>query len=297
MARVLCFEHLLRNRGMLSTFQKLTTTSRTVHIFVWFICLALVVALGTLRIATQAQFAFASLMLFPVIVVSWLSGRPAGWLLAVIASAIWGYADYLKGTTADDTIISFLNALVHLINYGIVVELVRGVVVLLQRESSTARTDRLTGLLNRRGFMEMAAQQVSAAERIGSSVVIAFIDLDRFKQLNDTKGHEAGDAALREIGAMLQQTKRASDICGRIGGDEFCIFAMDLTPAKSQEWANRLHERLTEALDIHKPVGVSIGVAFFDHMNRKLEEMLRLADETMYEVKHAGKGKVLVRSF
>ena len=72
---------------------------------------------------------------------------------------------------------------------------------------------------------------------------------------------------------------------------------MDSTPAKSQEWANRLHESLTEALDIHKPVGVSIGVAFFGHMNRKLEEMLRLADETMYEVKHAGKGKVLVRSF
>lgn len=282
---------------MLLTFQKLTTTSRTVHIFVWFICLALVVALGTLRIATQAQFAFASLMLFPVIFGSWLSGRPGGWLLAIIASALWGYADYSKGTTADDTIISFLNALVHLINYGIVVELVRGVVVMLQRESSTARTDRLTGLLNRRGFMEMAAQQVSAAERIGSSVVIAFIDLDRFKQLNDTKGHEAGDAALREIGAMLQQTKRASDICGRIGGDEFCIFAMDSTPAKSQEWATRLHEHLTEALDIHKPVGVSIGVAFFDHMDRKLEEMLRLADETMYEVKHAGKGKVLVRSF
>ena len=282
---------------MLLTFQKLTTTSRTVHIFVWFICLALVVALGTLRIATQAQFAFASLMLFPVIVGSWLSGRPGGWLLAVIASALWGYADYLKGTIADDTIISFLIALVHLINYGIVVELVRGVMVLLQRESSTARTDRLTGLLNRRGFMEMAAQQVSAAERIGSSVVIAFIDLDRFKQLNDTKGHKAGDAALREIGAMLQQTKRASDVCGRIGGDEFCIFAMDSTPAKSQEWANRLHESLTEALDIHKPVGVSIGVAFFGHMNRKLEEMLRLADDTMYEVKHAGKGKVLVRSF
>ena len=145
--------------------------------------------------------------------------------------------------------------------------------------------------------MEMAAQQVSAAERIGSSVVIAFIDLDRFKQLNDTKGHKAGDAALREIGAMLQQTKRASDICGRIGGDEFCIFAMDSTPAKSQEWATRLHERLTEALDIHKAVGVSIGVAFFGHMNRKLEEMLRLADDTMYEVKHAGKGKMLVRSF
>ena len=67
---------------MLLTFQKLTTTSRTVHIFVWFICLALVVALGTLRIATQAQFAFASLMLFPVIVGCWLSGRSGGWLLA-----------------------------------------------------------------------------------------------------------------------------------------------------------------------------------------------------------------------
>ena len=164
-------------------------------------------------------------------------------------------------------------------------------------KSSTARTDRLTGLLNRRGFMEMAAQQVSSAERIGSSVVIAFIDLDRFKQLNDTKGHEAGDAALREIGAMLQQTKRSSDICGRIGGDEFCIFALDSTPGKSHEWANRLHERLTEALDVHKPVGVSIGVACFDRMDKNLEEMVKLADEAMYEVKHAGKGKVLVRSF
>ncbi|MBS0576022.1 MAG: GGDEF domain-containing protein [Proteobacteria bacterium] len=282
---------------MLLYSQNVISTSRTVRILGWFICLAVIIALGIFRIATQAQFAFASLMLLPVLVGTWISGRTAGWLLAVFASALWGYADYSSGKFLESLLVPLLNALVHLVNYGITVELTRGVMVLLQREFNTARMDRLTGLLNRRGFMEMAAQQVSIAERIGASVVIAFIDLDRFKQLNDTKGHKAGDAALREIGARLQQTKRASDICGRIGGDEFCIFALESTPGKSHEWAIRLHEDLTDALDLHKPAGVSIGVACFESMGRNLEEMLRLADETMYEVKHAGKGKVLVRAF
>ena len=151
--------------------------------------------------------------------------------------------------------------------------------------------------MNRRAILDHLSYEFLHNDRNQTVLTVLLLDLDRFKQLNDTKGHEAGDAALREIGAMLQQTKRSSDICGRIGGDEFCIFALDSTPGKSHEWANRLHERLTEALDVHKPVGVSIGVACFDRMDKNLEEMVKLADEAMYEVKHAGKGKVLVRSF
>ncbi len=118
-----------------------------------------------------------------------------------------------------------------------------------------------------------------------------------FTSLKSGQEPKAGDAALREVGAILQQTKRASDICGRIGGDEFCILALESTPDKSQEWANRLHEHLTKGLVVHKPTGASVGVAFFDGTHTELEEMLRLADETMYEVKRAGKGNVLVRSF
>ena len=130
-------------------------------------------------------------------------GRRGGWASAILAALMWGYADHVSADANEAAWIQGLNTLVHLANYGIVVELVHKVQELLQREANNARVDRLTGLLNRRGFIEAFEDQVKLAHRLNASFSIAFIDLDRFKQLNDTKGHKEGDAALKTVGATL----------------------------------------------------------------------------------------------
>lgn len=275
----------------------LVITSRVARFALVLIGVAIIFALGIIRALTQAQFAFASLILLPILMNAWFAGRVAGWFLAVVGALLWGYADHVT-TSADETVlIPSLNAIVHLINYGIVVELARRVHDLLARESDKARTDKLTGLLNRRGFMEALGQQINIAQRLEASVAIAFIDLDKFKQLNDTHGHKAGDAALRRIGVTLQNELRSVDIIGRLGGDEFCVMSFEKTADDATAAALRLHEHLTDAMAIYKPVGVSIGVVFFEALQMPVAEMLHLADKTMYEVKHAGRGTVLVRSF
>ncbi|MEO6715485.1 MAG: GGDEF domain-containing protein, partial [Mycobacteriales bacterium] len=89
--------------------------------------------------------------------------------------------------------------------------------------TALARTDPLTGLLNRRGLEEALDRETARARRTGGSVCLALIDLDRFKGLNDTRGHAAGDAALRDIGDLLTLGLRTNDVAGRWGGDEFAV--------------------------------------------------------------------------
>ena len=258
------------------------------------VCVALIVGFGLLRVHTQAQFTFASLMLLPVLANAWLVGRAGGWASAVLAALMWGYADHAIADANETVWIPGLNAFVHLTNYGIVVELVHKVQELLQREANNARVDRLTGLLNRRGFMEAFEDQVKLAHRLEASFSIAFIDLDRFKQLNDTRGHKEGDTALKTVGATLVRSARSTDVIGRLGGDEFCVFAFSESSSDAEIEALRLHTQLTRALQKFAPVGASIGVAFFEKTNLTASEMIQRADEIMYAVKAAGKGNVRV---
>lgn len=259
------------------------------------VCVALIVGFGLLRVHTQAQFTFASLMLLPVLANTWLIGRVGGWASAMLAALMWGYADHASADANELAWIPGLNAFVHLTNYGIVVELVHKVQEMLQRETNNARVDRLTGLLNRRGFMEAFEDQVKLAHRFEASFSIAFIDLDRFKQLNDTRGHKEGDAALKTVGATLLKSARSTDVIGRLGGDEFCVLAFSRSTNDAEIEASRLHAQLTQALSKFAPVGASIGVAFFDKTNLTAAEMIQRADEIMYAVKEAGKGNVRVK--
>ncbi len=270
-------------------------SSRALRLAFSLVGTSLIVGLGLLRVHTQAQFTFASLMLLPVLANTWLVGRVGGWLSAILAALMWGYADHVSTGAHETTWIPGLNAFIHLINYGVIVELVHKVQELLQREANNARVDRLTGLLNRRGFMEAFEDQIKLAHRLNASFSIAFIDLDRFKQLNDTRGHKEGDAALKMAGTILLNATRSTDVIGRLGGDEFCVVAFSRSPNDAEIEALRLHAQLTEALSKFTPVGASIGVAFFDEAELSATEMIQKADEIMYSVKKAGKGSVLVK--
>lgn len=275
--------------------QRLTIESHMVRLVIWLMCMMLIIFLGWFRILTNAQFIFASLMWIPVLLSAWFTGRTAGWLCALLATTLWSYADYATGNSIKNIFIVCLNFLTHTINYGVLVELTVMVRTILQRESNNARIDTLTGLLNRRGFMEMVIQQTSMANRLHISVAIFFIDFDLFKRLNDGRGHKVGDTALSQSAKVLQQALRSSDICGRIGGDEFCVYAYIETLDKTNELATKIHKKLKDALVNYKPTGVSIGVAFFESPEWSIEDMLHFADKTMYEVKHTSKGGVLVR--
>lgn len=155
-----------------------------------------------------------------------------------------------------------------------------------------AVTDPLTGLLNRRGFYQTVESLLLRTERSDTTPVLLYLDLDGFKRVNDSLGHDAGDRVLRWVSEQLKACLRSADILARMGGDEFTAL-LDLEfPEQAAKIAEKLIERVSicqqiEGLDM--TLGVSIGIATYPDCGFNLDGLLRAADIAMYESKRAGR--------
>lgn len=153
--------------------------------------------------------------------------------------------------------------------------------------------DPLTNLFNRRRFSEELEQVLSRAERYRHPGALLFFDLDRFKYINDTSGHQAGDTLLKMVASMLAQTIRADDITGRLGGDEFAIILPEINANGAIEVAKKVLDQLGQAqLTInnrtHK-ISASIGIALFPEHGANIHDLLAAADLAMYQAKAMGR--------
>jgi diguanylate cyclase (GGDEF)-like protein len=160
-----------------------------------------------------------------------------------------------------------------------------------QRLRRASLTDPLTGLVNRRGFVEHAAQQLAQARAAGTESLLFYLDCDAFKAINDTCGHAIGDRALVEIGRALRASVRDSDLVARLGGDEFTILALETTGDCADTIRARIQARL-DALNrsqvLPMPVGVSVGhVHVPASETRSLSTLLHAADEELAHRKRA----------
>jgi diguanylate cyclase (GGDEF)-like protein len=156
---------------------------------------------------------------------------------------------------------------------------------------SLSLIDDLTGLYNRRGFSDLGEQYLKLARRTGRSATLIFLDVDRFKTINDTLGHHMGDRALLRIADILRQTFRRSDIIGRLGGDEFAVLAPESSGDPPELLVHRVKGAVRE-FDSASPepyrLSVSVGVARFDgDALVRLDDLLAEADAAMYEEKRA----------
>lgn len=149
---------------------------------------------------------------------------------------------------------------------------------------SVALVDELTGLYNRRGFVLLAWHELKVSTRTKHPVTLVFMDVNGLKIINDTRGHSCGDAALREVAAVLSATFRESDLLARVGGDEFC--ALLVNDLGGPETLARLHASFRANAsngEPHAPT-VSIGVARYDaDQPCSVEELMERADEAMYQ--------------
>jgi len=159
--------------------------------------------------------------------------------------------------------------------------------------------DALTGLYNRRYLEEVLDREVRRASRAAQSLGVLMIDLDHFKSFNDTYGHDAGDAVLREIGVSLTKGIRAEDFVCRFGGEEFVVIlpTADLTASRAR--AERLRAKTKELTILHqgKSMGmitISVGVAAFPEHGTSPKELMAAADAALYEAKRGGRDQVVV---
>ncbi|MTI57920.1 GGDEF domain-containing response regulator [Geosporobacter ferrireducens] len=160
---------------------------------------------------------------------------------------------------------------------------------LLKKLQIQSSIDELTGLYNRRGFLDLAARERKAAVRTNQVMLLIYIDLDGLKQVNDTFGHHEGDRAIIDTAAILKNTFRESDIIARIGGDEFVVIALCKEVKAMETITERLHlmvEKHNHLKNRPYKLSASIGVAMHcANQPRTIEELLRIADENMYRDK------------
>ncbi len=165
-----------------------------------------------------------------------------------------------------------------------------------ERIVALSRTDSMTGLLNRRAFYEEELpRRVNRLERNREKAALFYIDLDNFKQVNDIRGHQAGDDALLFLRDLLMEMSRPGDVIARLGGDEFAMWLDGISEEVTEDRAARLIKaskkmRKFSGDDDH-PLGISVGVAMFDpDIDESLDDLMARADAAMYEVKNKGKG-------
>ncbi len=159
-----------------------------------------------------------------------------------------------------------------------------------------ATTDGLTGLLNRRTWMEVAEQELRRAQRYKYPFSIIMIDIDDFKNVNDTWGHQAGDRVLETIGAIMRKNSRKVDLPGRYGGEEFVVLLPHTQGVKAFTVADRMRRAIEKAnMEIPTVVTATFGVSWFnpERPDSSLDELLLKADRALYHGKRMGKNRVV----
>jgi len=259
-------------------------------------CIALTLLVGYIHYLFGLAYEFHIFFSLPILLAAWFIGpRPAS-VVALVAVGLWFLADLSLGNEQSDSLPLLFNTAMRLVIVFTGVWLLAQLRQVLNRESRMAREDSLTGLPNRREFYEQGRHALALANRQQLSFAAMFIDLDKFKRVNDMHGHEAGDALLIRVADGLRAHVRAGDIVGRLGGDEFAMLLPGMNGAAAEAYAEELRLRLLDAMrEGGWPVTFSIGVASYRHAPDDIDGLLSEADALMYEVKEQGRDHVLQR--
>lgn len=162
-----------------------------------------------------------------------------------------------------------------------------------ERIEKLSKTDVLTGLANRRRFMSYLEKMISQAHRHSDPLSLTMIDLDKFKEVNDTYGHSAGDDVLSALGELLSEETRKEDLAGRIGGEEFAVILTQTDIEKADKYAERIRRKIheLEVDGVPEKISASLGISSL-RTGDDPESLLKRADSALYEAKESGRNKV-----
>jgi diguanylate cyclase (GGDEF)-like protein len=261
-------------------------------------------------VASLGNLLFVGSAVFTLVVayMAWRKGnRAAGWFLIA-----WMMLETFAIATAIRLLIGRAEQAETLLYYGLPFSMVAAAILValgvadrlreqrraLSDAERRAQTDPLTGVLNRRSLVERLDAACLRARARGLPIALLFIDLDHFKQINDSYGHAAGDACLRAIIGPIQAELRQSDVIGRYGGEEFVVILSSADMAAAHPIAERIRNRVAEVrVDGFGPpikLTCSIGVASSDTLGVWGEHLIALADSAVYAAKRSGRNRVQV---
>lgn len=257
---------------------------------------ALIDLIAYLHYITGFAYEFNIFYTLPVLASSWLLGDMACAFVAVLCLVAWAITDVKLAGDQSELLAIIFNTTTRAFTVCFVIVLMKRLRRALQDEWDTSRKDQLTGLYNRRSFYELGLKVLEVIRRQSLPVSIAFMDLDHFKEVNDSLGHAAGDALLQAVTEIMQAHFRAEDVLARLGGDEFAVIMPGMKAEDAMARLKTLRGSILAAMREHRwPVTVSIGAAAFVTVKNGIDPMLAVADDAMYEAKRAGRDTIILR--
>jgi len=209
----------------------------------------------------------------------------------IVPLYIWLLPDWRQQGFAFGTVLAMLQYLLLLT--AVIMLFCRRLTESEAKALELAYQDPLTGLSNKRYVDVLFGQALQLANRPHQALAVFYIDLDKFKPINDSAGHKTGDLVLQEVARRLKASLRSTDICARIGGDEFVVIATQIEQEQYvQEIAAKLLKQLQQPVEIDGQsyeLGASIGVSLHPRHGQELAELLEKADSAMYQVKQQGR--------
>jgi diguanylate cyclase (GGDEF)-like protein len=253
----------------------------------------LLAALAALDTAASAEYQYGPFYVLPVCIAAWSLGLRGGLAAGLLAAMTWTAVQVGSGFLHEPRAILW-NTGTRAACYAIVAVLMSATRRRYDRERLHARTDGLTGALNRRAFPDVVEAMLSRARRAEDVLVLAYLDLDDFKMINDRYGHAAGDHVLATF-AQAAAGEAGDGALARVGGDEFVIVQVGRRGDDHFATAEAMHARLTHALD-RTATGAtcSMGVVVAPGGEAERDALVAAADRLMYEVKRAGKNALRV---
>ena len=231
--------------------------------------------------------------LAPVLFVTWYEGAVWGALFTLGAMALRLAAELEQQLPLTNIVPSVVNQLSFGVLAGIAIFAFARVRKTQLQLHDLATHDSLTRVLNARSFTEQVTHELERTRRYKRPVTLLYLDLDNFKAVNDTHGHQTGDAVLRLVADAIRRAVRQADVVGRLGGDEFAVLMPETDAAEADVVAQRLTAGLAGAFRGSPAVTASVGIVSSSATTADAEDVIRSADLAMYEAKRTGKNRVV----
>jgi diguanylate cyclase (GGDEF)-like protein len=246
-----------------------------------------------LNAMTPPEARLGILYIIPVLLVTWTEGLAWGILFAVVTTGFRETIAWVQMPAETPLLWRVITALAYLAVLGVAMA---GLQTLRRSQAQMARLiilDQLTNVLNARAFADRLGQELDRNRRYPRPLALMYMDLDNFKVINDTHGHQTGDAVLRLVADAMRSSVRQADVVGRLGGDEFAVLMPETDAVLADAAAKRLIAGLRNVFKGTPNVTASIGVVSCTATDASTDDLLRRADQAMYDAKKSGKDRVV----
>ncbi len=233
--------------------------------------------------------------LIPIVASTWFVNESAGVAVSLLCGGLAAYdSELLSGLMYRNFWVGLWAGVSRLIFFLVTVWLVGRLRRSMESIRQMAMTDSLTGVYNVRAFLDFMEREMERSRRFKRPVSLIYLDLDNFKIINDTFGHQTGNSALGIVAGVLKASVRLTDIVARLGGDEFAVLLPETAEEAARAIAERARENMVREMNVHRwPLTFSVGVSTCRKDLCSADELIQVADDLMYQVKRSGKNGIL----